>query len=178
MEKHIEIPFEVVADSRLTLETMRVLLVLFSFLDDETGTAIAGREDISKYCGMHPSNISEATTKLVELGWLVKKGNGGGSQYIRYSINIPNAVSEIAEAHKARSKKWKKETRRPNIPASVRQQVFERDAYRCVKCKSYLRLCVDHRHPYSLGGNNDLDNLQTLCWKCNSKKSNRIEVVE
>jgi 5-methylcytosine-specific restriction endonuclease McrA len=44
-----------------------------------------------------------------------------------------------------------------------------------VKCASYKRLCIDHKYPYSLGGSDEPDNLQTLCWECNSKKSNKIE---
>lgn len=67
---------------------------------------------------------------------------------------------------------------RSKIDHKVRTMVFERDAYRCVKCGSYKQLCIDHRFPYSRGGSNDPDNLQTLCWTCNSKKGNKIEVVE
>ncbi len=64
---------------------------------------------------------------------------------------------------------------RKRIPAKVKKLVFERDAYRCVKCQSYKDLCIDHKHPYSLGGSNEPDNLQILCWDCNSKKSNKVE---
>lgn len=64
------------------------------------------------------------------------------------------------------------------IPAATRQMVFERDAYRCVKCESYIKLCIDHIHPFSRGGSNEPDNLQTLCWDCNSKKGNNVEVVQ
>lgn len=176
--KDLNVPIEVIADSRLTLETMRVLLALFSFRDENTGVSVVGREAISRLCGLHPSNISAATSKLVELGWILKQGNGGGSQCSKYTITIPPVVSEIAEAHKARSLKWKKEITRSPISYAVRMYVFERDAYRCVKCQSFKKLCVDHKFPHSLGGSNDTDNLQTLCWACNSEKSNKVGVME
>lgn len=66
---------------------------------------------------------------------------------------------------------------RRRIPNRVKKLVFERDAYRCVKCQSYKDLCIDHIHPYSLGGSNEPDNLQILCWKCNSKKGTKVEVA-
>jgi len=66
---------------------------------------------------------------------------------------------------------------RKRIPNTVKTLVFERDAYRCVKCTSYKNLCIDHVYPLSLGGSNEPENLQTLCWKCNSKKSNKVEVA-
>lgn len=64
------------------------------------------------------------------------------------------------------------------IPQLLRTQVFERDLYRCVQCATHLNLTVDHIEPESKGGTLELDNLQTLCRSCNSKKgshdANRI----
>lgn len=97
------VPVEVVMDTRLTLETMRVLVTLFSFRNKVTGLTFPSRESISERCGMHPSNISEATKKLVELGWLSKDGKGGYSKVTRYTITIPFAVSQLAEIHKSKS---------------------------------------------------------------------------
>src|SRR5688500_8769533 len=93
------VPVEVMMDNRLTLETMRVLVTLFSFRNKITGLAFPSREAIAGRCGMHPSNISAATTKLVELGWLVKDGMGGYSKATKYTICIPDAVAELAEIH-------------------------------------------------------------------------------
>lgn len=59
------------------------------------------------------------------------------------------------------------------IGAKLRTQVFERDAYRCVYCGSWTDLCADHIHPEAKGGSTTLDNLQTLCRRCNSKKGDR-----
>lgn len=60
------------------------------------------------------------------------------------------------------------------IPQEIREAVLARDGYRCVKCGSTQYLEVDHILPYSLGGTNELSNLQTLCRKCNSEKSNKL----
>jgi hypothetical protein len=67
---------------------------------------------------------------------------------------------------------------RKKISASTRRAVFERDAYRCVKCESFIELQIDHVFPHSKGGSDDISNLQTLCRICNTIKKDRIEVVE
>ena len=64
--------------------------------------------------------------------------------------------------------------KRKPISNSKRKIVFERNAYRCVYCGGYKSLVIDHILPVSLGGTNDLDNLQTLCHSCNSAKSNKV----
>ena len=63
--------------------------------------------------------------------------------------------------------------RKTPIKPSLRRKVFERDGYRCKKCNDHLDLCADHVIPESAGGLAELDNLQTLCRPCNSKKGVR-----
>jgi hypothetical protein len=63
--------------------------------------------------------------------------------------------------------------RRTSMSFRVRFLVFQRDLYRCRICKSSgVKLEVDHILPVSLGGSNDMDNLQALCVPCNRGKSN------
>lgn len=64
--------------------------------------------------------------------------------------------------------------RKQVIPASIRTKVFERDAYRCVSCAGFVELTCDHKFPESLGGPTTIDNLQTLCRSCNSRKGTRV----
>ena len=56
------------------------------------------------------------------------------------------------------------------ISRSLAKQVFERDAYRCRSCGSHHDLTCDHVLPESAGGPTALENLQTLCRSCNSRK--------
>lgn len=60
------------------------------------------------------------------------------------------------------------------LKPSLRKSVLERDAYRCKHCDSHMNLSVDHIYPKSKGGTDDLDNLQTLCRSCNSKKGAKV----
>lgn len=62
-----------------------------------------------------------------------------------------------------------------SIPGWLRYQVLERDR-RCLLCGATTddtKLHVDHIIPWSQGGPTELDNLQTLCARCNLGKGNR-----
>lgn len=63
---------------------------------------------------------------------------------------------------------------RDHIPAALRRAVFTRDGHRCLHCGTSEGLSLDHVIPWSLGGADSFDNLQTLCGPCNSSKGARV----
>ncbi len=65
-------------------------------------------------------------------------------------------------------------TRSRHIPDLVKQQVWDRDGGKCVKCGKTEYLEFDHIIPLSRGGANTANNIQILCRRCNSLKSDRI----
>ena len=75
--------------------------------------------------------------------------------------------------------KKKKPRQRTHIPRGLRHEVFKRDNYTCQECgatkEDGAKLHIDHIIPVSQGGTDELDNLQTLCDKCNLNKSNLIQ---
>ena len=64
-----------------------------------------------------------------------------------------------------------------NVNLRLRFKVMQRDNFTCVKCGASpakdqnVVLQVDHIIPWSKGGETEIDNLQTLCEKCNLGKS-------
>lgn len=61
------------------------------------------------------------------------------------------------------------------IPAELRAAVYERDRWRCLHCGTTENLSLDHIWPYSKGGPDTYENLQTLCRPCNSKKGAKTD---
>lgn len=51
--------------------------------------------------------------------------------------------------------------------------VFTRDGAACVLCGATSDLHIDHIFPHSKGGRTEVDNLQTLCRRCNLQKGDR-----
>lgn len=74
---------------------------------------------------------------------------------------------------------WKSIERveRAKVSNELRQEIFERDGYTCVNCRSKEKesLEIDHIKPISKGGKTEPDNLQTLCHDCNIRKGNDID---
>ncbi|MGW4369796.1 HNH endonuclease [Nocardia takedensis] len=66
------------------------------------------------------------------------------------------------------------------MTSSLRTRIKTRDNYTCRYCfvslaaEPHLLLEVDHIQPVSKGGLTTYDNLQTLCWRCNRTKSNKV----
>ena len=62
----------------------------------------------------------------------------------------------------------------------MREAIKVRDNFTCCTCgnsthtEPNLLLEIDHIIPVSKGGYTVEDNLQTLCWKCNRAKSNKL----
>ncbi|MHA1522633.1 MAG: HNH endonuclease, partial [Promethearchaeota archaeon] len=67
-----------------------------------------------------------------------------------------------------------------NINLSLRYAVLKRDNFRCVKCGASpalnpgTQLHIDHKTPWSKGGETEEYNLQTLCSECNLGKSDKL----
>jgi 5-methylcytosine-specific restriction protein A len=69
-------------------------------------------------------------------------------------------------------------TPRIPIPPEVRKYVFNRDKYQCQSCGQTnleTNLTIDHIIPLALGGQNDISNLQTLCFSCNQQKKHHLD---
>lgn len=95
-------------------------------------------------------------------------------------LNLENLEKFIL--YLSRIIKFKKsiEGQRMLMTSSLREKIKKRDKYTCkycgvsVKQEPNLLLEIDHIIPLSKGGITSEDNLQTLCWRCNRRKSNKI----
>ena len=108
--------------------------------------------------------FAKCNQNYLRILWHWGDGGGGGIMNI-----IADEIGEMTANEKTRLRPKPSYTKAV-IPAALRTQVFERDAYRCLHCGTHKTLTCDHITPESKGGATTLDNLQTLCKSCNSKK--------
>ena len=125
------------------------------------------------------ANISESVL-TVEYKFSYTSGGGMAQR----SFTIPMTEETIVELVNMLQSKltmtaFAKEQRNM-MTSKLRQFIKERDNYTCKFCgnstfaEPNLLLEIDHIIPIAKGGCTIEDNLQTLCWKCNRQKSNKI----
>ncbi|HEV7892134.1 MAG TPA: HNH endonuclease [Pyrinomonadaceae bacterium] len=63
-----------------------------------------------------------------------------------------------------------------NIPLHITRAVDARDNHRCQNCGVVTEFIhYDHIYPFDLGGPTTVENIQSLCPKCNTSKGNKIQ---
>lgn len=108
--------------------------------------------------------------------------SAGGNSSQKTTIRLDSETIEAVSEYIADKIKFKKSAKyqRALMTNSLRSSIKKRDKYTCQNCgvsihdQSLLLLEIDHIIPISKGGLSTPDNLQTLCWKCNRTKSNKI----
>lgn len=108
---------------------------------------------------------------------------GNSSQRTSLSFNTPT-IDALIEALSQKIKFSKSAAgQRALMTAKLREFIKRRDGYACKSCsvsvaaEPNLLLEVDHIVPVSRGGLSEVTNLQTLCWRCNRTKSNKVVAV-
>jgi len=143
-------------------------------------------ERIWKRIGHRPSKI-EWTASKPKISFGCYKHRFGGwtntcLKFIEYKMGHEVIIDDLPQKEPVKEKqtglKIQKEDKR-DIPLKLRLSVLNRDNFRCVFCGRSpatsvgVILHIDHIHPFAKGGKTTLNNLQTLCFKCNIGKSDR-----
>jgi len=114
---------------------------------------------IIKYLYMENKNFTDASNDI-------------GISYKRIHIkhnSIVDAVmvlTGLIGENESKAKKVKREA----IPTKVKEEIFKRDAGRCVRCSSDYNLHIHHIVRRSEGGSNLSSNLQLLCASCHAEE--------
>jgi len=168
-----------------------------------------GRQPRVSELAFPPSCISSISPYCRRFGsWMnalrafVDYANGTGSEATESTIEeaiesptteaVENSIEQTTESLNAKTTdrqieaviiKRHKTGRNPSL--RLRWRVLQRDNFKCCGCGASpaitlgVELHVDHIDPWSEGGETVLENLQTLCSKCNLGKSNLLpEVVD
>lgn len=101
---------------------------------------------------------------------------GSWTAALQAFVEYANSDGAEAPEQKAESVSIAKTGRDPSL--RLRWRVLQRDRFKCCACGASpavdagIELHVDHVTPWSKGGSIVIENLQTLCSKCNLGKSN------
>lgn len=106
----------------------------------------------------------------------------GGRKTDSFSLvfNRENLEKFIEYLNGVLNRKESASVQRALMTKQLREKIKRRDKYTCQICGNSIQkepnllLEIDHIIPISKGGLTVEENLQTLCWKCNRRKSNKI----
>ena len=153
------------------VQALRETIVQDCGLDEIT---IGGRKikDIIK----NPNywNIDAPTVASFVFSYTSPKGNS------TKTVRIPARRQLANYLRKVESERSGAKYERSLMTNALRTKILVRDDYTCQICglstrdEPHLLLEVDHIIPVSKGGKTVESNLQTLCWKCNRTKSNKM----
>lgn len=109
----------------------------------------------------------------------------GGNSSVDFDIrlDVENLNKFVVYLNDLLEKKNSIQGQRSLMTSKLREYIKVRDNFTCKKCynsthkESNLLLEIDHIIPLSKGGITMMDNLQTLCWKCNRSKGSKIENI-
>lgn len=114
--------------------------------------------------------------------YLFEYVSAGGNSSQRASVTLNTPTIDALVETLSQKIRWRKSAagQRALMTSKLRNSIKARDNYACRYCsvsvaaQPHLLLEVDHIIPVSKGGMSTADNLQTLCWRCNRTKSNKV----
>ena len=121
------------------------------------------------------SEMNDKSVSRMSSGAYLRKF-GRWSNALRAFVAYINSTGDILDASAAIENTNQHKTAR-DVNLRLRFKVLHRDHFRCCSCGASpakdpgVELHVDHIFPWSKGGETVLENLQTLCSKCNGGKS-------
>lgn len=125
------------------------------------------------------TNIDESTL-VVEYKFVYTSNGGMAQRSFTVPMTEENIIELIKRLENMLTTKALEKEQRTMMTAKLREFIKNRDNYTCCNCgnsthaEPNLLLEIDHIIPISKGGCTVEENLQTLCWKCNRAKSNKI----
>lgn len=134
-------------------------------------------EEFMEHIGVEISPIS-VPYPIYAFEYVSAGGNSSQRTTVQLNIETIDAVIETL-SQKIRFIK-SAAGQRALMTARLRGSIKARDNHTCRYCsvsivaEPHLLLEVDHVIPVSKGGLSTPDNLQTLCWRCNRTKSNKV----
>lgn len=125
------------------------------------------------------ANVDESVL-TVEYKFSYTSGGGMAQRSFTVPMTEENIVELIKVLESKLTVKAFAKEQRALMTKKLREYIKKRDNFTCCNCgnstykEPNLLLEIDHIIPVAKGGCTVEDNLQTLCWKCNRAKSDKI----
>ena len=137
------------------------------------------KKKLEEKLGFTPIEFKSLYFPTYTFSYISSGGNTSTSTRITLDIDALNRFIEYL----SENIKWRKSIagQRALMTSSLREKIKNRDNFTCQICNNSINdepnllLEIDHKIPLSKGGITTEDNLQTLCWRCNRKKGNKIQ---
>lgn len=146
------------------------------FLENEKIT----RKKFDKYEEKYIKEIKVTDPHFIEIDieiyYISPRGRNHYTKYATYNLfDLIKLAKQLTEKTKYKSNAAYE---RSLMTESMRYDILKRDGFRCQICgasaKDGALLHVDHIIPVAKGGKTTKNNLQTLCSRCNSGKSDKL----
>lgn len=168
-----------------TYKTLDYLVKYFNFvINDETVYNLQrlGRIINSVYEYAEREKVNNKVVRRYVPSFTMQYTSPGGKSKDTHTFVLKpkNIQWLIEEINKRQSKVPGYIKERNKLTQAIRDSILARDNFTCAICgnsvykEPNLLLEVDHIIPISKGGKTEPNNLQTLCWRCNRKKSDSI----
>ncbi len=125
------------------------------------------------------ASINESTL-TIEYEFANTSRGGKTRRHFSVPMNEENIIKLIETLESKLTMAAFTKEQRSLMTTKLRQHIKERDNFTCKLCgnsthkEPNLLLEIDHIIPVAKGGLTEESNLQTLCWKCNRKKSDKL----
>ena len=141
------------------------------------------RKKAEDFCIQNNYSVSRLDKYTPEFVMIYTSPAGRSSLTSEYVFNAKK-TGELYNVVLAKIKQQStKKMQRSKMTSELRESILRRDNWTCQKCgnsvynEPNLLLEVDHIIPIARGGKTEPKNLQTLCWKCNRNKSDKLVTV-
>lgn len=137
-----------------------------------------GQKRLEKNLGFEPVDFSTLYFPKYVFKYVSSGGNTGTEYDVVMNIeNLNRFITYLSDKIKFQKSAA---GQRALMTSKLREAIKKRDHYTCQKCgaslekEPHLLLEIDHIVPVSKGGMTTEENLQTLCWRCNRSKGNKM----